>query len=204
MSIAGPPTFDWPPFGEPSFPVRRFTVDEYLRLAQNGILTEDDRVELLEGLIVPKMPRVPRHDAMIDILVQLLIRLLPAGWFPRDQKVLLTVDSAPEPDVAVTRGQPKDYWTKHPTAADVSLVIEVSESSLAIDRKKRRIYARAGVPAYWIVDLDASAIEVYTEPNPQANDYQRRDVFPLAAPRQFSLADGSQVTLPLDTALQFS
>ena len=80
--------------------MRRFSVAEYERIGNTGILTEDDSVELLEGLIVEKMTKNPRHDATIDVLVQLLFRLLPAGWFPRVQNVLLTGDSAPEPDVA--------------------------------------------------------------------------------------------------------
>src|SRR5436190_3998227 len=128
MSTILPTGFDAFYLGEPAFPVRRFTVAEYLRLGETGILTEDDRVELLEGLIVQKVTRIPRHDATIDILAELLRRLLPAAWYPRDQKVLLTNDSAPEPDLAIVRGQPRDYWTKHPIAADAALVIEVSES----------------------------------------------------------------------------
>src|SRR4051794_26033814 len=110
-------------FAVPSFPVRRFTVAEYERMAEIGLLTEDDSVELLEGWIVPKTTKYPRHDTTIDILVQLLGRLLPSGWFLRAQNVLVTSDSEPEPDVVVTRGEPKDYWTKHPRAVDVALVI---------------------------------------------------------------------------------
>src|SRR5947209_3668082 len=113
---------------ETPFPVRRFSVAEYERIGNAGILTEDDSVELLEGLIVEKMTKNPRHDATIDVLVQLLFRLLPAGWFPRVQNVLLTGDSALEPDIVIARGKPQDYGNKHPMAADVALVVEVAES----------------------------------------------------------------------------
>lgn len=204
MTTVLPPGFDSTYFSEPAFPIRRFTVAEYQRLGEAGILTEDDSVELLEGLIVPKMTKNPRHDATVDILVQLLLRLLPAAWSPRGQNVLLTSDSAPEPDVAVVRGQPQDYWTQHPTAASAALVIEVAESSLQLDRKKRHIYARAGIETYWIVDLNSHSIEVFTQPKPAVEDYQSRSVVPLAAPISFSLPEGVRVTLPLDTALYFA
>jgi Uma2 family endonuclease len=142
-AIHSPPAPDQP--SEVAFPVRRFSVAEYERIGDAGILTEDDSVELLEGLIVEKMTKTPRHDAMIDLLVQLLSRQLPLGWFPRAQNVLVTSDSAPEPDVVVAQGDPQRYWNKHPKAADIALVIEVAESSLQRDRRKRRIYARADI-----------------------------------------------------------
>jgi hypothetical protein len=203
MSTVVPPIVDSFYFGEPTLPVRRFTVAEYLRLGETGILTEDDRVELLEGVIVQKMTRIPRHDAAIDILAQLLRRLVPDAWYVRDQKVLLTDDSAPEPDLVVLRGQPMDYWSKHPTAADAALVLEVSESSLVRDRRKCRIYARGGIAIYWIVNLDADCIELYTQPNVATGQYEQRQVVPLVAPIAFSLPDGTHVTLPLDMALGF-
>jgi len=186
-------------FGEPVFPVRRFTVEEYLRLGETGILTEDGRVELLEGVIVEKMTRLPRHDAAIDLLIEILRQLLPGAWYPRDQKVLLTGDSAPEPDVAVVRGRPADYWHRHPTARDAGLVIEVSESSLDRGRGKQRIYARAGIETYWIVNLDASRLEVFTQPDAAAGSYRSHESRALSASTSFALSDGCKVTLPLDT-----
>src|SRR5688572_17032238 len=143
------------------FPARRFTVAEYEQMGRAGILTEDDSVELLEGVIVEKMTKYPPHDGMIDLLVQLLQRQLPLDWYPRAQNVLLTSDSAPEPDIVVTRGEPRHYMQRHPTAADVALVIEVADSSLLRDRRKRKIYARAGVAQYWIIDLNSSHIEMF-------------------------------------------
>jgi Uma2 family endonuclease len=203
MSIGLPSAVDGFSLGEPALPVRRFTVAEYLRLHETEILTEDDRVELLEGIVVQKMTRIPRHDAAIDILAQMLRRLLSDKWYVRDQKVLLTNDSAPEPDLVVLRGQPQDYWTKHPTAAEAAIVLEVSESSLDRDRRKCRIYSKAGIANYWIVNLDADCIEVHTQPDATAGAYKHREVAPLAAPISFSLPDGTPVTLPLDVALNF-
>ena len=93
---------------------RRFTVEEYERLGETGVLCEDDSVELLEGLIVKKTTKNPLHDATIDILTRLFGRLLPSGWFLRVQNVLRTSDSEPEPDVVVTRGEPAAFRRRHP------------------------------------------------------------------------------------------
>lgn len=183
------------------FPVRRFSVAEYELIGAAGILTEDDSVELLEGLIVEKMTKNPRHDAMIDLLVWLLSRLLPLDWFPRGQNVLITNDSAPEPDVVVVHGDPQDFWNRHPKSADVALVIEVAETSLARDRRKRRIYARAGVVQYWIINLESDVIEMYAEPDQTSAEYARRNVVPLRTAVTFGLSEDKSITLPFDTAI---
>lgn len=147
----------------PPYPVHRFTVAEYEKIARAGILTEDDNVELLEGWIVPKMTKYPPHDGTIDLVVYLLNQALPRGWFPRVQNVVVTSDSEPEPDVTVVRGKPGDYYDHHPTGADIGLVIEVADSTVRRDRRKANIYARAGVPSYWIINLDEGQIEIYTQ-----------------------------------------
>jgi Uma2 family endonuclease len=190
-------SLDWP------FPIRRFTVEEYERIAEVGILTEDDSVELLEGLIVEKMTKNPRHDATIDALVQLLNRLLPEGWFLRIQNVLITTDSAPEPDLAIVRGSPLDYGFKHPHAEHVDWVAEVAETSLSRDRQKRRIYARANIPNYWIFDLSANRIEIHGEPDTSEGVYRTTQIVDLLAPATLTLSNGALITLPLDTALKF-
>jgi Uma2 family endonuclease len=161
-----PAGFDVPPLS-----VRRFTVAEYERLGETGVLTEDDSVELLEGLIVKKMTKNPLHDATIDLLTRVFSRQLPPGWFLRVQNVLRTDDSEPEPDVVIAIGDPVDFCRTHPAARDVVLVIEVAESSLEQDWRKCRIYARAGVNQYWIVDLNAFCVEVFTQPNRTTGEY---------------------------------
>src|SRR5205085_1775955 len=105
-SITLPPTMNLAP---PPFPVRRFTVDEYHRLIQSGILGEDERVELLEGWIVPKMPRNSRHDGTIDFVARALGLCLPSGRWCRTQEAITTVDSEPEPDLAVVRWSDAGY-----------------------------------------------------------------------------------------------
>lgn len=184
--------FDVPPLG-----VRRFTVEEYERLGETGVLCEDDSVELLEGLIVKKMTKNPLHDATIDILTRLFGRLLPGGWFLRVQNVLRTPDSEPEPDVVVTRGNPEDFRRRHPTAGDVALVVEVAESSLERDWKKCRLYARAGVAQYWIVDLNANGVEVFTEPNPVAGNFDRHSQYTPGSSISLLLPTGETITLAL-------
>ncbi len=158
----------------PPFPVHRFSVEEYQRMGQLGILTEDDRVELLEGWIVPKMHRNPPHDGTIEIFQRWLVRVLPLGWNCRIQSALVTADSQPEPDLVIVRGDPVERLRRHPGPDDVGLVIEVADTTLETDRgDKSRIYARANVPCFWIVNLIEQQIEVRTEPTGP----RRRPVF---------------------------
>ena len=162
----------------PLFPVHRFSVAEYEELGRLGILTEDDNVELLEGLIVPKMTKHPPHDSTIDLLNYFLTKLLPLNWFVRIQNCIATSDSIPEPDLAVVRGRPGDHRETHPTGADVGLIVEVADSTVARDRAKAAIYARAGIPHYWIVNLDQKQIEIFAEPTSRgkASTYDFRAV----------------------------
>lgn len=146
-----------------SFP--RFSVARYQRMIESGILTSEDKVELLENWVVLKMPRNPPHDGTID-LVKAAFAGLPTGWLLRSQQAVVLADSQPEPDFSVVRGGPRSYVARQPTAADTALVIEVADSSLLRDqRDKTRIYARAGIPVYWIINLVDRRIEVYTQPS---------------------------------------
>ena len=169
-------------------PSRRFTVDEYHRMIQSGILREGEPLELLEGWIVKKMARNPSHDLALGLVEDTVGSLLPAGWFRRDQSAVITSDSEPEPDVGIVRGKRRDFTHRHPGSADLGLVIEVSESSLDQDRTdKQRIYARASIPIYWIVNLLEEQVEVYTNPTGDCDepayrtrtDYRRDQEVPL-------------------------
>src|SRR4051812_43584286 len=110
----------------PPYPVRKFSVDDYFKLMDSGVLGEDDNVELLEGWIVPKMVKKPPHDGTIDIVLTRLSRLLPNGWYIRVQNVLQTTTSAPEPDLVITRGECDSFTDRHPQGSDAGLVIEVA------------------------------------------------------------------------------
>jgi Uma2 family endonuclease len=146
-------------------PLRRFSVAEYHRLIDAGVFRHDERFELLEGLIVVKMTRYPPHDGTISLVEEQLGLVLPRGWYCRIQSAVTTPDSEPEPDLAVVRGTRRSYLTRHPGAGDTALIVEVADASLADDRTlKARLYARAGFPVYWIVNLIDLQIEVYTDP----------------------------------------
>jgi Uma2 family endonuclease len=150
----------------PLTPLRRISVDEYHRMIEAGVFTENDRIELLEGWLVNKMGHNPPHDSTIDLIVGALEAILPAEWFLRVQSAITTDDSEPEPDIAAVRGPRGRYRTSHPRPRDIGLLVEVSDTTLQSDREdKGPAYARASVPVYWIIDLGASQVEVYAEPS---------------------------------------
>lgn len=167
---------------------RRFSVDEYHDLIADGYLTADDRLELIEGYLVLKMSRNPPHDLALQRLNKRLMTLVPASVEVRIQSAITLSDSEPEPDAAVVRGPDTRYQANHPQPADISLVIEVSDSTLDGDRTdKVRIYSRAGIVCYWIVNLVDRQVEVYTSPTGvganseygQRQDYHSGDSAPL-------------------------
>ena len=184
-------------------PIRRFTVDEYHRMIEVGILEEDDPVELLEGLILYKLTRTPPHDVAVALAGKILGRLLPDGWHVRQQSAITTDDSEPEPDIAVVRGDERSYSNRHPGPADVAVVIEVADTSLARDRlDKLRLYARAGISVHWIVNLIDGWIEVYANPSASGStagygshvDFKRGQSLPLEI-------GGRQLTVRVDDLL---
>lgn len=146
-------------------PIWPLSVDRYHAVIDAGILGPDDRVELLEGVIVEKTSKNPPHRFTKRATRQSLERLVPLGWYVDDEAPITLPASEPEPDVVVVRGDSREYVTSHPRARDVGLTIEVAESSLDRDSVlKKRIYAAAGIPVYWIVDLNARRIEVFARP----------------------------------------
>src|SRR5207253_8662178 len=106
--------------------IARFSVARYQRMIETGILTSEDKVELLENYVVLKMPRNPPHDSTIQQTLEKLFPYRPAGWGLRVQSAIVLSDSQPEPDIAFVRGSAADYKTRHPSAADVGLLIEVA------------------------------------------------------------------------------
>jgi Uma2 family endonuclease len=148
-------------------PVRRFTIDEYHKLLEVGILKNCDPYELLNGVITPKMPQNSPHSSAATRLERRLARLLPDAWLSRSQKPITIPGRAsePEPDVAIVCGPEETYDGRHPLPNEVALVCEVSESSIDNDASEKfRIYAGAKIPEYWIVNLVDRRVEVYTEP----------------------------------------
>ncbi len=155
----------------------RFSVEHYHAMIQAGILTEDDPVELLEGWLVTKMSKNPKHRISTRRARKALERIVPPGWYVDSQEPLTTANSEPEPDGMIARGETDQYPDRHPGPQDVALVVEVADSSLQRDRSlKKRLYAAAGIPVYWIVNLIDGQLEVYTDPSGPAEqpDYRQQ------------------------------
>src|SRR5262249_20774684 len=145
---------------------RRFTRAEYHRMAEVGILGEDDRVELIRGEIVEMSPIGRRHVAFVDNLTQLLVlRLAGRAIVSVQNPVVLTDDTEPQPDLAIRRLRAVPYKDREAFAEDVLLLIEVADTSLRYDRStKLRLYAEAGIPESWLVDCAAESVEIYRTP----------------------------------------
>ena len=166
---------------------RRFTVGEYYRMAEAGILRPDERVELIEGEIVTMAAIGSRHASTVMRLNRLLASELGDRTLVLVQAPVRLSDlSEPEPDVALLRPRSDDYASAHPGPDDVLLIVEVAESTVAFDRgMKLRLYAAAGIPEYWIVDLADDRIEVYQQPGAtgyrDVRRYRREDTLRAAA-----------------------
>src|SRR5262249_45768615 len=146
-------------------PPYRFTVSQYHRMIEGGLLTENDPVELVEGRLVKKMPRDPAHDGTLGVWQNRVQRLLNGNWIMRIQSAITTRDSEPEPDLVIAEGPLEKYFKRHPRAADIALVGEVANTTLDYDRDvKGRIYARDGIAIFWLVNLIDRRIEVYRKP----------------------------------------
>jgi Uma2 family endonuclease len=172
---------------------RRFTLDEYHKMIETGVLIGGEPFELLEGNLVKKMSHGTAHDHAMDLLEGLFQSLALGTWFVRCQRAIALPQSEPEPDYAIVRGPRSRYAAAHPGPADIGLIIEVADSSLLIDRHdKGSIYARANLPVYWVVNVVDRIIEVYTQPAGTGEDaaYAKRDDF----------AVGSSVSVVLDGA----
>jgi Uma2 family endonuclease len=143
---------------------RLFTVEEYDRMVEVGILGENDRVELIEGEIVEMSPIGYRHGACVANLTRIFNRRLDDRAVVWSQSaVTVSARSKPEPDVGLLR--PRSYFDGHPGIGDIFLLIEVAESSLAYDRTvKLGLYAAAGVPEYWVVDAESCTVETFRTP----------------------------------------
>jgi Uma2 family endonuclease len=152
------------------------TVDEYECMADAGVL-KDRRVELINGWLVRKMTTKPSHVIAVDATREAIAGLLPPGWWLREEKPIRIPDfDEPEPDISVVRGSRNDYRSRHPAPGEIELLVEVSETSLTWDRAgKMSAYARAGVPTYWILNLTARELEVYSRPT--AGGYENRIVY---------------------------
>jgi Uma2 family endonuclease len=158
----------------------RFSLAQYHEMVRRGILTEDNPVELWEGLLVQKMPKSRAHCLATELAQEALAPRVPAGWHLEAQESITLSGSEFEPDIVIVRGAARDFVDENPGAADLALVIEVSDSTLARDQGfKKAVYAKAGIPVYWIINLVDRRVEVYTNPGGEADkpDYRQPQHF---------------------------
>jgi Uma2 family endonuclease len=171
-------TATMPPSMPPAEPLWPLTVDQFHEMIRTGILGEDDPVELLDGYLVQTMPKNPLHSYLTEALREVLAPMLPEGFFAQSQEPVTLPTSEPEPDVTAVRGKRIQFIKRHPAANDIALLVEVSDKSLRRDRdSKKRIYARAGINPYRIVNLVDRQIEVYSQPSVDSGDYVERTVY---------------------------
>ena len=153
----------------------RFTVEEYYRMGEVGILSPDIRVELVDGEIRRMAPIHPPHASMVKRLtVALVARLQDTAVVGVQDPIHLDEFNEPQPDVTILRSRDDYYGSRHPTPADVLLAIEVADTSLRYDRdEKIPRYGRYGIPEAWLVDVQAGTITVFTEPHAGGYGEQR-------------------------------
>jgi Uma2 family endonuclease len=198
MSIAESPQSL--PLAAPSSPgltPYRFTVDQFLQTAELGIFLPEDRVELIEGQVIHMTPMGDPHEVALLLAEETIANLLPAGWHIRGQMSIRLASSLPVPDLVIARGKIRDYRRRKPGPADIGLLIEISDSTLAGDRKvKGPLYAGAGIVEYWIVNLNDEQVEVHRQPQPPKDgieaSYADRQVIDAKGSVKFNL-DGREV-----------
>ena len=166
----------------------RMPLDVYDEAVRVGVFDKNDRAVLLDGFLVKKMTKGARHTTAFHLVVEALRGITPGGWHVRFESPVRLPDppnagSEPEPDVSLVRGGIIDYLERHPDPADVALVVEVADSSLREDRDGLRRYARAGLPAAWVVNLVDDVVEVYSAPEADRyaarDDYRKGDAVPV-------------------------
>ncbi|MGI8602654.1 MAG: Uma2 family endonuclease [Verrucomicrobiales bacterium] len=147
--------------------IHRFTVDEYYRMAETGVIRPDARVELLDGQIRDMMPIGSFHASVVDQLADLFFRAGGDRWLIRVQSALrLDKFSEPQPDLMLLKRKDDFYRKGHPRPSDVFLLIEVADSSVIYDREEKLpAYARGGLNEVWIVNIPQKQVEVYREPH---------------------------------------
>ncbi|MGV2828582.1 Uma2 family endonuclease [Myxosarcina sp. GI1(2024)] len=141
---------------------RKFTIDEYHKLVDLGMFTENDRIELIRGEIIEMAPKRTPHSVCKSFLWKRLYDLVGKQAEIRVQEPIILSDSEPEPDVVIARQKSDNYLSAHLTAKDIILIVEIADSTLEYDREvKLSLYAEAGINNYWIFNLVDSRLEAY-------------------------------------------
>ena len=175
---------------------RLISVEEYDRMIEHGILTTEDKVELLNGVIIEKMPKGIKHAAINDLVAESFREKLGNQVIIRNQNPIVLDDfSEPEPDIVLAKPPREIYFERHPKAEDILLIVEISDSTLGRDRfAKGLAYSSAGIRQYLIVNVAENSIEDYREPS--ADGYKSKQTFHKG--ESFSLAAFPEIEIKID------
>ncbi|QIR35624.1 Uma2 family endonuclease [Tolypothrix sp. PCC 7910] len=178
---------------------RKFTVEQYHKMLESGILTEDDRVELIRGEIIEMSPIGAKHAACVNRLINLLVQLLGKRVIVAAQNPIRLNDSSEtQPDVALLKPRDDFYATAHPRTQDIFLLIEVADSTIEYDREQKiPLYAEANIIEVWLVDINEQIVEVYQQPT--AVGYQFMQKF--ASGQTLSIPGFSDVNITINEIL---
>ncbi len=163
----------------------KWTVEDYHQLINQGVLAQK-KVELLDGDIVTMPPESPLHSYANQSGANYLREKLKGLALVRESHPVTLSTSEPEPDIAIVKPLGSAYKTRHPEPKDIFLIIEISNTTLAYDlNDKKRVYAQAGIPEYWVVDLNARQVFIFRNPN--QSDYQNQETisFGIMTPQAF-------------------
>ena len=165
--------------------LHRLSVADYHAMIRAGVFEDGEPFEMLEGLLIDKPRQTPLRAAVISMLCRAFARELPAGWCLRGPAPVTTGDSEPEPDLTIAPGDHRDYFRRHPHAAEAALVVEVADAGIGRARGwKQRVYARGEAGEYWILDLLGRRLEVYRDPTgPDVGEpyYRSRTIYEVDA-----------------------
>lgn len=153
-------------FNSENLKLRQITVKEYDQMIEVGVFDESDRIELLNGAIIEKMPKGTKHATLNDIIATRLIQRLGDKICVRNQNpIWLDEFSEPEPDIVLAQPPFEKYFDRHPTPDEIFLILEISDSTLSYDRNtKGAAYARAGIRQYLLLNVQDDTLEDYREP----------------------------------------
>lgn len=186
-------------FSDQSVKLRQITVEEYDLMIESGVFDEDDCIELLNGVIVEKMPKGTKHATLNDVITTRLIQKLGEKVCVRNQNpILLDEFSEPEPDVVLATPPFEKYFDNHPTPKEILLILEIADTTLGYDRNtKGSAYARAGIRQYILLNVQEKTLEDYREPG--SDGFQSKQT--LRAGQNFNLVAFPELSLPVSDFL---
>lgn len=186
-------------FNGQTLKLRQITVEKYDLMIESGVFDENDQIELLNGVIVEKMPKGTKHATLNDIIATRLIQTLGEEVCVKNQNpIWLDEFSEPEPDIVLAKPPFERYFEKHPTPDDILLILEIADSSLGYDRNTKGLaYSRAGILQYILINVQEKTLEDYREPG--ADGFQSKQT--LRAGQTFRLVAFPEISLSVNDFL---